>query len=46
MYINIFILKNARIPQLRQVGDELQVGYTIMLLTFKWLFFHNNYYER
>ena len=41
-----FILKNARIPQLRQGGDDLQVGYTIILLTFKWLFSNNNYYER
>ena len=27
--------KYARIPQLLQVVDELQVGYTIILLTFK-----------
>ena len=30
-----FYHKCARIPQLLQVVDELQVGYTIILLTFK-----------
>ena len=36
------LMVNARIPQLLQVVDELQVGYTIILLNFKQLFFFEN----
>ena len=44
---NLMILKiyhnYARIPQLLQVVDELVVGYTIILLSFKYRVLENSY---
>jgi len=44
--LSMFILIMQEYHNFCKVVDELQVGYTIIFLTFKYLFSYNNYYEQ